>query len=110
MTKPLTLTVHNFAFPTRGRSNAAKAEYRTEEDLYFNAPGTLEDIRQMWPVSGVYAALVERWKLKTWQDWLMWMLPHVAEAYGLHRNDVLKRWVNYYGISLCFGGEAASAL
>ncbi len=101
-TEPLALVVHNIAFPTRGRSNADRADYREEEDLHFNAPGTLEDIRKMWPLSGVYAALVERWNLKTWQDWLMQMNLHVAKAYGLHRHDVLQKWVSLYGVSLCF--------
>lgn len=96
------LVVHNIALPARARSNAASEEYRREEDLHFNARDTLEDLRKMWPLSGVYADLVERGGLKTWQDWMMYLLPHVAKHYGLHRNDVLEKWVHHYGISLCF--------
>ncbi len=97
--------LHGLQFPTRGRSNAEKDEYREEEDLHFNAPGTLEDLRKMWPLTGSYTVFVERWRLKTWQDWLMQMNQHVAKAYGIHRHDLLSKWVNHYGISLCFAGD-----
>ena len=100
---PLTFMFAGCRFETRGKSNAAKADYRAEEDLHFNARDTLEDIRKAWPLDETsWFPLVGRFGLKTWQDWMMCILPHVAKAYGLHRNDVLEKWVNHYGISLCF--------
>jgi len=51
--------------------------------------------------------LVEKHGLRAgvWQDWMMFLLPHVAKHFCVDHNEVLEKWFKEWGTSILLGSN-----
>lgn len=89
------LVIGSFAFPL-------PEGYPEPEWAVHNAMDALMAIMRHRPP----ADLVDQYHLRPiWQDWMMFILPHVAEHFGVNRYDVLSKWIKEWAPSIACGRE-----
>lgn len=105
------IVIENIAFPCPAKSDAKDPKHRHEEDLHINGPQMLEDARINWPrvkVQGNYQAMLDRHRVTSWQSFMMFMLPRVADYYNVGRHALLKAWMQDYGYDLAFPAKVST--
>lgn len=88
------LVIDNFAFPLQRRiDDPACAVHNAKEAL-------MTILRH--PAPGV---LVEKYGLRpgVWQDWMMFLIPHVSKRFGANRYEVLESWMRDWAPSIMTG-------
>jgi hypothetical protein len=82
------LVIEGVQFHCNPHSNAQNPNYVREEDE-FAAWNVLEWHRKKFP----HALPVQfEGEFDTWQNWMMYLLPHVAKHYAVSKDAVLKGW------------------
>jgi hypothetical protein len=89
------LVIDNHAFSVDERSSAPRASDRREEDLGA-AMFTLERLAK----ATVPQRFVETYGVGTWQEWLLFLLPHLATHFEVEPDQLLHAWCAHYGVSL----------
>ena len=64
-----------------------------EENLFIFGPRALDDFYR-YP----HAKLMEKFDLETNMDQMMFMLPKLAEYFGVKKDSLLEQWTQNYGI------------
>jgi hypothetical protein len=100
------LVIDNFAFPivvpphgrypgNDGKQPDDKLDY--EDNLLFAVEALQGLVNRIPPVE-----IVQSYGLRpgVWQDWMMFLLPHLQRFYGVHRNKILSMWTSVYGMMM----------
>ena len=90
------IVIDNLHFPVLKKSDNPDEKGRIEEDGY-SAATALDMFKSWWGHTNVNM-LVERRGLKTWQEWVMFALPHIAKFYNVDRKLVMKEWTRSYAV------------
>lgn len=90
------LVIDNFAFPLNRPIGAPESAVHDAKEALMTI------LRHPAP-----AALVEKYGLRpgVWQDWMMFLLPHVAKRFGANRYDVLNSWMRDWTPSIMLGHD-----
>lgn len=87
--EPAELYIQGHSFPIRRRSDDF------EENLE-QAALTLEDLR----VASIPTYFVELHNIKSWQAWLLFVLPSVAAYYEVASGDIFRAWAIQQGLTV----------
>ncbi len=92
------LLIDNYAFPSEPVCDDPRESVRLEENEW-NAREALWSAVQTWPWGFATRRLAEKYGLKTWQAWLMFVHARVAKYYGVDRDKLLSSFLAHYGPS-----------
>lgn len=93
------LMIDHCLFPLAPANEGDDPLDKADNEL-FALQGLEEMLRHMPP-----STMIHRYEIDTWQKWLMFLVPHVAQHYGVEREKLVSAWMDNWWPSIVSGDE-----